>query len=230
MTSNLPPRPTNILLSGIVGSTAYGLAGPNSDVDRFGIYAEPTRNFWNLKEPKDSHKEESPLPDYALHEARKYALLALKCNPTVLELMWLPPKFVEIQTTHGMALRLIRESFLSAGRVRSAYLGYASQQLDRMKSRESGARTAKHARHLGRLLTQGTELYRTGNLRIELRPDEVELLRSIGEHAEEGNLLHATAFLSYAEEAFDTYKSALPDEPDTAVVEQWLHNVRADFL
>lgn len=223
-------RPTNILLSGIVGSTAYGLAGPDSDVDRFGIYAEPTRNFWNLKAPEDTYVEKSPLPDLALHEARKYVYLALRCNPTVLELMWLPPKFVEVQTTHGGALRLIRESFLSAHRVRSAYLGYASQQLDRMKTRESGARTAKHARHLGRLLLQGTELYRTGNLRIELHPAEVDLLRGLGEQADRGDLTEAEAFLSYAEEAFETGKTVLPDEPDTDTVERWLHNVRADFL
>ena len=31
-----------VLLSGIVGSTAYGLAGPDSDVDRLGMYAAPS--------------------------------------------------------------------------------------------------------------------------------------------------------------------------------------------
>lgn len=32
-----------MLLAGIVGSTAYGLAGPDSDVDRLGVFAVPTR-------------------------------------------------------------------------------------------------------------------------------------------------------------------------------------------
>lgn len=223
-------RPTNILLSGIVGSTAYGLAGPDSDVDRFGIYAEPTRNFWGLKTPEDSYVEKDPLPDLALHEARKYVHLALRCNPTVLELMWLPSNFVEVLTPHGASLRIIRENFLSAYRVRSAYLGYASQQLDRMKSREAGARTAKHARHLGRLLIQGTELYRTGNLRIELHAAEVDMLRGLGAQAEGGDFTEAEAFLSYAEEAFETGKTVLPEEPNTEAVEHWLHAVRADFL
>ena len=37
-----------ILLQGIVGSTAYGLAGPDSDVDRLGVYAAPTLDFARL--------------------------------------------------------------------------------------------------------------------------------------------------------------------------------------
>jgi hypothetical protein len=35
----------NILLSGIVGSTAYGLANEHSDIDRLGVYAAPTEEF-----------------------------------------------------------------------------------------------------------------------------------------------------------------------------------------
>ena len=41
----------HVLLSGVVGSTACGLAGPDSDVDRLGVYAAPTIEFHGLYPP-----------------------------------------------------------------------------------------------------------------------------------------------------------------------------------
>ncbi|MFD7300744.1 DNA polymerase beta superfamily protein, partial [Streptomyces pharetrae] len=38
----------NILLSGVVGSTAYGLAHEDSDVDRLGVFAAPTESLHGL--------------------------------------------------------------------------------------------------------------------------------------------------------------------------------------
>ncbi len=42
-----------VLLSGIVGSTAYGLAGPGSDVDRLGMFAAPTLDLLRLDPPRE---------------------------------------------------------------------------------------------------------------------------------------------------------------------------------
>jgi predicted nucleotidyltransferase len=39
----------NIILSGIVGSTAYGLDTPESDVDRAGIFAVDTEELFGLR-------------------------------------------------------------------------------------------------------------------------------------------------------------------------------------
>ena len=46
------------LLEGIVGSTAYGLAGPHSDVDRLGVFAAPTRAFHGLYPPIDGRAKQ----------------------------------------------------------------------------------------------------------------------------------------------------------------------------
>lgn len=40
-----------VLLSGVVGSTAYGLNTENSDVDHLGVYAAPTIRFHGLHPP-----------------------------------------------------------------------------------------------------------------------------------------------------------------------------------
>jgi predicted nucleotidyltransferase len=213
----------NILLQGVVGSTAYGLAGPLSDVDRLGVYAAPTRAFHGLRLPIDRaasvvvHEPE----DLTLHEARKFALLALSANPTVTELLWLPS--YETRTALGAELVGIRSAFLCAPRVRDAYLGYAEQQFTRLANKGADRRTPKHARHLLRLLHQGETLYATGELTVRL-PDP-QRYHDFG-HAVAADPTLARETLDAARYRFSTIESALPDRPDEATVEAWLLRVR----
>lgn len=83
-----PDAPPNVLLSGIVGSVAYGLDTEDSDIGRLGVFAAPTERLLGLHPPKPSIV--SSKPDATFHEAGKFAALALKVNPTITELMWLP--------------------------------------------------------------------------------------------------------------------------------------------
>ncbi|MFE4664742.1 DNA polymerase beta superfamily protein [Streptomyces sp. NPDC056716] len=221
----------NVLLSGIVGSTAYGLAHQDSDVDRLGLFAAPTEELHGLRPPKESHVTTDP--DRTLHEAAKWCRLALGGNPTVLELVWLPDELYEVRTELGDELIDIRLSFLSAPRVRDAYLGYATQQFRRLEQRADGSfsadtrrRTAKHARHLKRLCHQGYELYRTGRLTIRL--DDPESFRGFGERVA-ADPEAARPLLHEFQEAFEGARSVLPEEPDERVVEAWLRGVRRRF-
>lgn len=217
----------NILLQGIVGSTAYGLAGPCSDVDRLGCFAAPTVAFHGLRGPRETYT--STGPDVTLHEAAKACRLMLGGNPTVTELLWLPDDLYELRTPLGDELIGLRGAFLSADRVRDSYLGYAAQQLSRLSNKGSagGGRTAKHARHLLRLLDQGYELYATGTLPIRLADPQRYL--DFGTRAAVDPEL-ARPLLAEAEQRFAAARSPLPDEPDTAAVEAWLLRVRAAFL
>src|SRR5688572_13081210 len=101
----------NVLLAGTVGSTAYGLSGPGSDVDRLGLFAAPTVAFHGLRGPKESIVTTEP--DLTLHEAGKWCRLALNGNPTVMELVWLPDELYDTRTDLGSALIGIKEAFLS---------------------------------------------------------------------------------------------------------------------
>jgi uncharacterized protein len=226
-------RPINILLSGTVGSHAYGLNTPDSDVDTLGVFAEPAGNFWKLSDPKDTYVETDPNPDLTLHEARKYARLALQCNPTALELMWIPDELIQVNTPHGQYLQAIRHHFLSARRIRDAYLGYAVQQFKRLKDRQDGTfssdtrnRTAKHARHMMRLMIQGVELHQEGTLTLHL--EDPEGVRAFGKAVADGDTLLAETSLEWARTLFDT-PSVLPEEPRTDIVEDWLGSVRREY-
>jgi predicted nucleotidyltransferase len=220
----------NILLSGIVGSTAYGLAREGSDIDRLGVYAVDTAELHGLHTPKESHVTTDP--DQTLHEARKWCRLALSCNPTVMELVWLDD--YEIRTELGNELVAIRDSFLSADRVRNAYIGYAVQQFKRLESRGDGTfspdlkkRTAKHARHLMRLCMQGLELYAHGTLTI--RVEDPEAYHTFGEAVAEDPSV-AGELLQHYEDGFNKTTTVLPDAPNEAAVEAWLRKVRATYF
>jgi predicted nucleotidyltransferase len=221
----------NVLLSGIVGSTAYGLAHEGSDVDRLGMFAAPTERLHGLHRPKESHVGTSP--DRTLHEAAKWCRLALGGNPTAMELAWLPDELYEVRTPLGDELIGLRTSFLCAQRVRDAYLGYATQQFRRLEARKDGSfsadtrgRTAKHARHLKRLCHQGLELYTTG--RLTVRVDNPQEFHDFGERVSE-DATAALPLLRFYENAFDEARSVLPEQPDEEAVEAWLRRVRAHF-
>lgn len=218
-----------VLLSGIVGSTAYGLAGPDSDVDRLGVFAVPTLSLLGLGAPKDSRVTKDP--DVTLHEAGKALRLFLAGNPTAMELLWLPEDLYETRTAWGDEAIALRSSFLSARRAKDAYLGYATQQFRKLLARdESGsappARIAKHARHLMRLVNQGYELYTTGFVRIRL--EEPSVYFEFGERVARDPQA-AVPFMAAAQERFGTARTVLPEEPDFAAAQDWLLRLRRDF-
>lgn len=221
----------NVLLSGIVGSSAYGLAHAGSDVDRLGIFATPTKELLGLHTPPDYHGHKDDTGDVALHEVGKFVRLALKGNPTIMELLWLPAVFYEQRSGLGDELIALRASFLSAKRVRDAYFGYASQQFIRLRNRnghsfsaDTVGRTAKHARHMYRLLHQGYELWSTGNLTI--RVEDPTACREFGERIESGEVDLAEAKLASMEMYFNDTLCVLPDEPDEPAIEDWVQRVR----
>jgi hypothetical protein len=218
------------LLTAIVGSQAYGLATADSDVDRLGVFAYPTMELVGLDTPSMTWTNPAGTkPDVTYHEAAKFAALALNGNPTITELLWLDS--YEIVTPFGAELVALRRSLLSRQRVRNAYLGYATQQLDRLASRTDGTfssdtrlRTAKHARHLYRLCHQGYGLYAHGFLQVRL--DEPEKFRAFGEQVAGGGVEVARAMLAMYERLFDKTVSPLPTVPDREPVLTWLAGVR----
>lgn len=218
----------HVILSGIVGSTAYGLTHEGSDIDRLGVFAVPTAELHGLHRPKESHV--STRPDRTLHEAAKWCRLALGGNPTAMELVWLPDELYEVRTPFGDELIGIRSSLLCAQRVRAAYLGYATQQARRLAAKADGPateevrrRTAKHARHLKRLCAQGLELYATGRLTIRLEnPQEY---RDFGERVADDPAAALPVLRAY-ERAFDETATVLAERPDEAAAEAWLRRLR----
>ena len=225
---------TNVILKGIVGSTAYGLNTETSDVDRLGIYIEPTTNLVGMNPPSQKSltiQEHGTEEDFALHELGKACYLMANGNPTVMEMLWL--ESYEVMDYIGEALVEMRRDFLAAARVKDAYLGYATQQFHRLvdRGRFQGSldtRREKHARHMLRLITQGEHLWKTGELRIRLTDDEVTVIREearmIAENDEYGQE-RAQQWLYSAEHSF-AEPTPLPEAPDVRKINALIISAR----
>jgi len=221
----------NVLLAGVVGSVAYGLATDSSDVDRLGVYLADTRELLGLTGPTVTGRSVvSTDPDTTLHELGKFTALALKSNPTVIELLWLPQ--YETISPAGAELIAARSAFLSTDAVRRAYGGYASTQLRRLTGRAdeptSWHRTEKHARHAMRMLSMGTTLLATGELQLDLSGARDDLFR-LGQLAVSDRRAFMVVFAERLA-VFDAVTSVLPDTPDIHLIEKILVDTRLGDL
>lgn len=220
-----------VILESIVGSTAYGLNTPDSDVDKLGIYVQPVDYFIGLRLPTE--KDFSVVhtdPDRTLHEVGKFCRLALKCNPTVTELLWTPEELLTVRSEDGNLLRKHRMSFVSAPLVRDAYLGYAKSQLVRLEERgdfgsDTRKRIKKHARHLARLMFQGYTLYTQGELPIKL--ENPEWYHEFGEKVSVDPVYGRDLYEEYEDKFRD--RTVLPELPDTYVVDSLVKTIRRNF-
>jgi len=226
-----------VILQGVVGSTAYGLAREGSDVDQLGIYVAPFAKVLGLdhKVVENTYVQKAPDPDLTVHEVGKYASLALQCNPTVLELMFLPDYM--IATESGKALIAIRDAFLSTKAVLGRYGGYATAQatrlLQRHESREEGfssdvrTRTEKHGRHCARLLFQGADLLSTGRITVNVGPRRDEIFE-YGRLALSDPQAFYDAFVKLRAKMDDT-ESVLPDHPERDKINKTLADLRTRY-
>ena len=216
----------DILLSGIGGSHAYGLAREGSDEDRIGVFGHPTNLFWNLTQPTQSIVSHEP--DSAMHEVGKFMSLASKSNPTVLETLALDS--YEERNIWGNLLIEKRSAFFSANYVQKAFLGYAESQFRKMMTAweqdrpDSRSRSPKNARHMIRLLDQGHHLYTTGELRVRV-PDPQ---RYFDYENWTKDQLQEEFVRKWGE--FVDAKTCLPDEPDMPTINGILHAYRKSHV
>jgi predicted nucleotidyltransferase len=207
-------KPNNIILEGICGSQAYGLDTETSDTDIKGIYIAPTRELLGLPKYQPKQTYDHTDPDWTYHELGKYVSLALKCNPTVTELLWL--EGYRVLTKQGRMLVDNRHLFLSTSYVRNAYTGYCFSQARKLNARGGtygngrNKRYEKHTRHLLRLLYQGRELLETGKLTVRVTPEVREELFSAGSLSPNEIVDRFTEEIA----KFDYIESVLPGEPD----------------
>lgn len=216
-------EPNNIVLKGITGSKAYGLDTENSDTDIKGIFVAPTRDVLKFGSHKETYDHVDP--DWVYHEVGKFMELAMKGNPTILELLFLDG-YLEL-TSVGKMLVDNRHKFLSSS-IRKSYYGYAYSQMHRLVTRDGSFgngrnnRYEKHARHCYRLLYQGRQLLETGSLTVRVTPEVREELFAVGKLSP--NELVNKFTREQAE--FDSINTVLPDKPDIDGINEMLLKIR----
>ena len=219
-------EPKNIILKAVCGSRAYGLDNEQSDTDYKGVFVTPTREILSINSPKDTYDgKDADGNDFCYYEVQKFIKLALGCNPTILEILFL----TGYSKLEPMSKMLVdnRHLFLS-NIAREKYYGYAYSQMHKLVTRDGSFgngrnnRYEKHARHCYRLLYQGKELLETGNLTVTVSPEVREELFAVGK------LPPNKLVDKFAEERtkFDAIKSVLPDKPDYEGVNKLLLKIR----
>lgn len=214
----------NTLLLGITGSRAYGLDTSLSDTDRIGVFAAPTLEICGLSwhSSRESVVEQGPEgDDFALHEVGKFCRLLLRCNPTLIETLYLPRINYEMLTQEGMMLRDIRNAFLSRKAVWDSYRGYTEAQL---KKYRDGFTKPKYARHALRLAEQGRHLFMTGHL--EVRVGNPQRFFDLAD-------MRTEQVLRVIKDELDSWSdlySPLPVEPDRAAVQEVLNTIRRNNI
>lgn len=223
----------NILLSGTVGSTAYNLATEESDIDTLGVYIAPIRDVLGLSGP-DAVKNTvtTTKPDSTFHEIGKFMGLALKANPTILEMFYLPK--YDVITSDGRILKEARKLVLSEGYVRNAYGGYAYDQARKLANRSKEGkdgfgdvpfnRVKKHGRHVGRLLYMGSQLLTQGTMSLDCSDVRQDLF-DLGELAAESPERFEAEFRKRLDK-FNALKSRLPEKPNRELVNELLIDIR----
>ena len=226
-------KPSNIVLEGVTGSTAYGLNTKDSDIDLKGIYILPTRDVLKMGFDQKHTTIDSTNPDVVYHEVGKFMKLVVSGNPTVTELLYLN-EYTELSPI-GQMLIDNRDAFLSTKAVMNAYRGYAFSQAKRLNNRtEQGLdgydsslknRFAKHSRHLYRLLLQCEQLMTTGTLTVRLTPEQREECFALGEKAAS----EVVDYFMERDSEIEKLSSVLPDEPDYEKLNNLLYEIRMKY-
>ncbi|HYE19862.1 MAG TPA: nucleotidyltransferase domain-containing protein [Tepidisphaeraceae bacterium] len=212
-----------IIFRCVVGSQAYGLAGPGSDFDRRGVYLPPADLHWSLAGVPEQLDEDATQETY--WELQKFLVLALKANPNVLECLYSP--LIEHATAIARELLDMRASFLSKI-VYQTYNGYVLSQFKKLSGdlRNKGAVKWKHVMHLIRLLLAGVTVLRTGE--VPVRVDEPHRAKLLAIRNGEMTWEEVDRWRLVLHDEFDAafQATALPDRPDYARVNDFLIRAR----
>jgi len=134
----------HLVYMALVGSRAYGTNHVKSDYDYRGIIIPPSEiqdGFLHEFEQKDvlegGYTDNSGIfrefgKDSIAYDIRKFFKLAAKCNPNIIEMLFVPEDLVVVDSEYGKALREHKYDFLSMA-AKHSFHGYAYSQLKRMK-------------------------------------------------------------------------------------------------
>lgn len=249
---NAGPVPDNLLLVGVAGSHAYGLATETSDVDIRGVFAAPTREVLSLHGVTNSVVELEG-QDTNFDELQRFLENCLKCNPERLEMLSFarqrlgPSTGVHQQvafgpatqetllrepilTSFGFMLLDIQDLFLHRDKIAGAYGGHARKM--RKQFSEGRFAAAGKPYHLIRLMLTGTHTLETGKLQAAVKGPSREHLLAVKRG--EWPLQEVLAWYDRLQPSFEyaLENSVLPNNNDAGVeaANELLLDVRRHYL
>lgn len=127
---NIKDIKNKIIYSGIVGSHAYGLNTPNSDIDIRGIFLSDNDDLLSINNYIEQVSDDKN--DIVYYELNRYAELLHNNNPNILELLYIPKENIKIFSPIFKEFIDKRDSFLSK-RCKDTFGGYSISQIKKAK-------------------------------------------------------------------------------------------------
>lgn len=236
--------PNDVINLFVGGSQLTGTSLPgNSDLDYFGVYIEPQEIALGLD--SDSHfvsNEGTPRGtanpdkvDVTLYSLRKWAGLAAKGNPSVLQFLFAPDTYCHWPWRE---ILFHKTAFLAKSHA-NQFLGYANAQMSRLMNQRGGrdcnrpfleeqfGYDTKYGMHIIRLLGEAIELMTDGTITYP-RPNAAELINiRKGKHPLYALFDLANALEASLIQARDT--SSLPDKVDRKRVSKIVSDTYMDY-
>ena len=215
-----------IILRSVVGSRAYGLDEDDSDTDRRGVFLPQAPRHWSLAGVPDQIERDETQEAY--WELERAIVLALKANPTVLEMLYSPL----VEAVLAPADELLRERHRFVSRlVYQTYNGYVLSQFKKLQAdiRSTGDVRWKHVMHLLRLLLAGIDVLRDGQVPLDVGGHRDRLLA-----VRRAEVLwpDVEAWRGDLHREFDTaYRETnLPERPDYAWADDFVIRARRSMV
>lgn len=128
------PDGSKIIFKCITGSHLYGTNTKLSDIDERGVFIPPKEYFLGFS--KRIEQVEDKENDIVYWDIRKFIQLAADCNPTMIEVLWVPQEKWFTASPEWELIVANREFFLSK-KARWSFAGYAVSQANRIKRHRS---------------------------------------------------------------------------------------------
>lgn len=223
------------------GSIAHGTYIPNNnpnsidDKDVLGIAIPTPEYFFGLKR-FEQFEQKKHYWDVLIYDFRKFVGLLVKANPNVMQALWTPKHHILKSSWQFELLVENRHLFVHRG-IYKSFCGYSYGQLHKMENMayngymgekrkhlvDKFGYDCKNAQHLIRLLRQGIEFLRTGELVVE-RPDKSELIQiKTGQWSIEKVKREADALFKVMEKAYN--ESKLPERPDIEAIDKLVQEI-----
>lgn len=205
-----------VILEGLIGTSAAGFSKSNEAPNYMGVFVVPMDTLLGLRQPKEIYNAQGPNRTY--YELRKFAELAVACDPEVLELFW---SYHTRNDSFGSELVRKRSVFLSSKAVES-YSDYVTKHAERLKSHAGLPDWRAQARLLWKRIVQGSQLIGTGEMQTRMRGGDLEAIENAGSMLPDQLYDAALAEI----ERIKRTPVVLPNEPDMTVINDALSSIR----
>lgn len=217
------------ILRTLVGSRAHNLHTDDSDFDFRGVYVNPTSEILKLGGATQQTNWIEGQTDDTSFEIQKFLMMAVKSNPSTLEIFMGPDYPVNIQhATWGLKLRELFPHVWNSTDVYNSFKGYGKNQQKKFLE-EKDTRPHKYAVAYLRTLYNAVQLLSTGTFSLDTSntPIYETLKRWKNKEYTVGEVMQTTH--EWEQELKDIYESCEKKETNLEPINEFLLEVRKEF-